>query len=172
MTKGLRCPSCDTTINRRVIHDWIVNKKAPYLNCINAFCSTRWKRAVLEANAAQFLGEAKKPKTAAPKAKTPKEVVSPKAMSAADIPVVNKGNWLDRIRGIARHRVKAHGVVAIDDLRQWADQHNDHPPYPSTWGSVFQPAEWKKVSRKRSSYASSRSRKINVWTLVQQAVTA
>lgn len=183
MTKGLRCPNCDSTVHRKTVHDWLVNKTAPYLNCNNVFCNTRWKRAVLEANAAQFLGTEKKEDKKPELKPVAKEVVAPKVMSAATIPVVTKPKpvtkaktshtketWLDRVRTIARHRAKVNGVVAIDDLRKWADLHNDHPPYKSSWGSVFQPTEWKKVSLKRSSYTSSRSRKINVWALVKQTV--
>lgn len=192
MTKGLRCPNCDHTTHRKTVHDWLVNKTAPYLNCNNVFCNTRWKRAVLEANADQFSGEVKKEDKKPELKPVVKEVVLPKAFIAAVTvstvkPVVpkkpvpkafvstvktghTKETWLDRVRTIARHRAKVNGVVAIDDLRKWADLHNDHPPYKSSWGSVFQPTEWKKVSLKRSSYTSSRSRKINVWALVKQTV--
>lgn len=178
MTKGLCCPNCDTTIHRKTVHEWIVNKKAPYLNCTNAFCNTRWKRSVLEERLSTFTGEvkAKAPK----KKKKPAEApVAAKAMSAADIPVRRKKtyprvrrpamrkdqSWLDRIRQVAIQFATINGAVSVDDLRVWADENHMQPPYSSSWGAVFQSTVWKKVSQKNSSYSKSRSRKISVWAL-------
>jgi len=175
MTKGLRCPNCDTTINRRVVHDWIVNQKGAHLQCKNAFCNTRWKRSTLQANAHQFTGEATK--QPAPKPVLPAEVkaaavvVTPtRRQSMRTVTRANKNDWLRRIRKIARGHAKKHGVVSIDVLRRWADKNNDHPTSSSTWGSVFQPSTWAVVSKMPSSYASSRSRKVSVWALKSELV--
>jgi len=163
MTKGLRCPNCDTTINKKVVLDWLLNKKTQFIRCNNTFCNTRWNRNVLEKHKAEFLGEDEPVKVSvpAPKPKPVEKVVAKAARPSAH----NKETWLARVRKIAAHRAKAHGVVSIDDLRVWADLHNDHPVSSSVWGSVFQPSEWKRVSQKNSSYAKSRSRKITVWAL-------
>lgn len=175
MTKGLRCGNCDSTIHRKVVLDFILNQKAPYLRCKNTFCNVRWKRSVLEQHKAQFLGE-DETKTEAKTPEVKKEVKRERieVRRPAKAPKKKKKRtepWLDRIRKIARGHVKVHGVVSVDDLRVWADIHNDQPSHPSVWGSVFQGDEWKKVSEKRSKYSSARSRKITVWALRQpQAV--
>lgn len=179
MTKGLRCPNCDTTINRKVVHDWVHNKTAPFLNCANQFCNVRWTRAALMANADRFSGEAAaKPATpkTAPKpkpveVKAPKPVVvtrvakAPKKATPASVAKVAKKAWLRRIRKVAKGHAKKHGVVSIDVLRRWADDNNDHPKSPSAWGSVFQTDDWKAVSTMRSTYSSNRSRMVKVWAL-------
>ena len=173
MTKGLRCPNCDTTINRRAVNDWLVNKKTKTLNCTNAFCNTSWRRSVLEKHAAQFIGEVKP--TVAKPAPRPKPVEArvrrPVRRAVAKVaPASKPGSWLDRIRTVAQHHANIHGVVSIDDLRLWADIHKDLPTSSSAWGSVFHGAQWRKVSQKNSTYAKSRSRKISVWSLKAVAV--
>ena len=172
MTKGLRCPNCDITINKKVVHDWLVNQKGPYLRCKNSFCNTRWSRSVLEAHRAELFGEA----SPAPKAVV-KAVSTPPPLPVEAVAAVRPSppkpapkspagsRWLDRIRSIAKHHAQTKGVVAIDDLRLWADIHNDHPPSNSMWGSVFHGVHWKRVKQKSSTYTASRSRKVNVWAL-------
>ena len=172
MTKGLRCPNCDTTINKRVVLDFLLNKKTPHIRCNNAFCNVRWSRTALEAHKAVFLGE-DTPKTVvkvpAPKPKpVEKKVVAKKVTTPTKIkrPAIFKNeSWLDRIRAVARQIAKAKGVVSADELRTWADIHYMQPGSSSAWGSVFQSDQWKKVSQKKSAYAKSRSRKITVWAL-------
>lgn len=173
MTKGLRCPNCDSTINKKVVLDFLLNQKAPHLRCKNAFCNVRWKRSVLEKYKDQLLGEAAKP---APKPKpkpAPARVEDRTAVTMpyperfwARRPAMHKGQtWLDRIRFVARQYAEHNGVVSIDDLREWADKYYMQPESPSAWGSVFQGDEWKRVSQKNSGYRKSRSRKITVWAL-------
>ena len=175
MIKGLRCPNCDTTVHKDTIIDFLLNKKASHLRCKNAFCNIRWNRSALEANKAQFLGSP-------PPKPTPKPVEAPVKVAVVKmtlpahlttdvvkrvaVPVApTTGNWLDRIRTIAQHHAQTNGVVSIDDLRLWADIHKDHPTSSSSWGSVFQGDQWKKVSEKNSTYTKSRSRKVSVWAL-------
>lgn len=182
MEKGLRCPNCDTTINRKVVHDWITNKKGPFLDCPNQFCNVRWRRSVLEANAAIFSGQAvakssapapKKVETKAAPKPTPKPVAAKAVATPTNVTKVSKvakKAWLRRIRKVAKGHAKKHGVVSIDVLRRWADNNNDHPESPSAWGSIFQTDDWRAVSTMRSTYSSNRSRMVKVWALVQQAV--
>lgn len=176
MTKGLRCPNCDTTIHRKTVHDWIVNKRASYLRCGNQFCNVRWSRKVLKANEDQFSGKAKpapkKPKKAAeskpipiPRPVTTKVVIKRPARRTDT-------SWQDKIRIVARQFAEQNGVVSVDDLRKWADKNHLQPPNSSSWGSVFQNGEWKKVSQKRSSYSSARSRKVTVWALKHRKAVA
>ena len=167
MTKGLRCPNCDTTIHRKTVHDWMVNKKTPYLSCKNAFCNTRWRRAVLERHAAEFSGEVKatapKPKKVAAESIVIKKVTRPTRVRR---PAMRTDQtWSDRIRIVARQFASINGTVSVDDLRSWADKNYMQPPSSSAWGSVFRGEHWKKVSKKRSSYAKSRSRQVSVWAL-------
>jgi len=162
MSKGLRCPNCDTTINRKVVHDWIVNKKALHLQCPNQFCNTRWKRSVLQANSAMFSGEDKKVAAKpSPRVKAPPKPAERKV--AARKVTTPQGRWLDRIRKIARGHAKKHGVVSVDVLRRWADANKDHPENPSIWGSVFHGDEWRAVTKTNSTYSSNRSRQVTVW---------
>jgi len=172
MTKGLRCPNCDTTINKRVVLDFLLNKKTPHIRCNNAFCNVRWSRTALEAHKAVFLGEdspmtvvkvpAPKPKPVEKRAVV-KNVAPPIKVVR---PTIRKGeDWIDRIRAVARQIAKAKGVVSADELRTWADDHHLQPGSSSAWGSVFQSDQWKNVSQKNSSYVKSRSRKITVWAL-------
>ncbi len=164
MTTGLRCPNCDTTINRRVVSDWLVNKKDAHLNCSNMFCNTRWSRAVLEQHADKFLGEVKAPEPKKAEDPTPVVHIEETTVPARTAPACTTSRgWLERIRKAALHHTTVHGVVSIDDLRVWADAHEDHPPSPSTWGSVFYGEQWMKVGEKRSSYSKSRARKVSVW---------
>jgi hypothetical protein len=176
MTKGLRCPNCDTTIHRKTVHDWLVNQTAPYLRCSNAFCNVRWKREVLEAHKDQFLGETKKSEPEPTITEREAEEViekivakrdpTPPALPKPPTPTAKTSvNWLRRMRAAARHISQTRGSVAIDDLRAWADHRGDHPEHHSMWGSVFQSDEWEKVGRRASSHAPSRSRQINVWSL-------
>jgi hypothetical protein len=170
-----------------VVHDWIHNKTAPFLDCANQFCNTRWRRAVLEANAALFSGGTPAPVAPKPAPKPPVKTEAPKPVvvtKVAKAPVkatptnvskVAKKAWLRRIRKVAKGHAKTHGVVSIDVLRRWADNNNDHPESPSAWGSIFQTGDWKAVSTMRSTYSSNRSRTVKVWALVAAtpvAVTA
>lgn len=168
MTKGLRCPNCDSTIHRKTVHDWIVNKKASFLNCKNTFCNTRWKRSVLEEHASEFSGvEKPEPPPKPTPVERPAERITPKTVfKKVKRPAVWKSEtWADRIRHVARQYASINGEVCIDDLRVWADINHMQPPTSSSWGSVFQGNEWNKVSRKCSSYAKSRSRQVSVWAL-------
>jgi len=144
-----------------------VNKKAPYLNCKNAFCNTRWKRSVLEEHAAEFSGAAKPtPKPPEPKAQPAERATQKKPAKRVKRPAMLKNqSWADRIRHVARQFATINGNVCSDDLRVWADQNYMQPLSSSAWGSVFQGSEWKKVDQKRSTYPKSRSRKISVWEL-------
>lgn len=164
MSKGLRCPNCDTTINRKVVHDWIVNKRAPHLQCPNQFCNTRWQRSVLQANAVMFSGGADKV-VAKPSSRVKAPPKPAERKVAARKVTTPQGRWLDRIRKIARGHAKKHGVVSVDVLRRWADINKDYPENPSIWGSVFQGSEWQVVSKMNSTYSSNRSRQVSVWVL-------
>lgn len=169
MTKGLRCPNCDTTINKKAVLDWLLNKKTQYLRCNNAFCNTRWNRNVLEKHKAEFLGEPEPVKVSvpAPKPKVEEVVVKKTTKKAPTRSSVTRKSetWLDRIRSVARQVAKVKGVVSVDDLRTWADVHCMQPSSTSAWGSVFQGDTWKKVSQKNSTYSKSRSRRVTVWAL-------
>ncbi|MGE3483627.1 MAG: hypothetical protein AB7L09_02725 [Nitrospira sp.] len=188
MEKGLRCPNCDTTINRRTVHDWISNKTVPHLRCANQFCNVQWSRDVLLANAHLFSGELApepedpvkdsvpdevipEPKVttpSAPELTTPDtvDVTPPDAvMGVESTPKKSKNDWLTRVRKIARGHAKAHGIVSIDVLRRWSDENNDRPESSSAWGAVFQTDEWESVSTMRSTYRSNRSRNVKVWSL-------
>ena len=172
MTKGLRCPNCDTTVHRKTVHDWIVNKTAPYLQCPNQFCNVQWRRGVLEKNAHLFNGA--KPARAEPAKKTPvTEVKAPVstpvyATKVAKAPTkarTDRERWLERVRKVARGHAKTKGVVSIDVIRRWADENNELPDSPSAWGSVFQTDEWERVGKMNSTYKSNRSRQVTVWKL-------
>ena len=172
MTKGLRCPNCDTTINRKTVHDWIVNKNSPHLNCANVFCNTRWARAVLEANAAHFAGEVSVLPPPLEKAEPPhvKTPAPPPLPGLPKVSVPSKADWLQRVREVALSHAKAKGVVTIDDLRRWADAHDDQPKSPSGWGPVFQAEGWEAVSEQRSTYSSNKSRMVKVWAIAAPAM--
>jgi len=58
------------------------------------------------------------------------------------------------------------GSVSADDLRRYADKHNDQPGHVNAWGSVFRGAGWRMVGRMKSTIPSNHAREIKVWRWV------
>jgi len=80
----------------------------------------------------------------------------------------NNQSWIERIRAVARQISMASGSVSADDLRKWADKHNDQPGHVNAWGSVFRGAGWVVVGRVKSTTPTCHAREIKVWRWVPE----
>jgi hypothetical protein len=55
---------------------------------------------------------------------------------------LHNAEWLHWIRREAERIAKFRGLVAVDELRWYADQHHRQPYHPNAWGTVFSEDHW------------------------------
>jgi len=72
--------------------------------------------------------------------------------------------WLERARKQARMIDMVYAKVSSADVREWADETNDHPDHPNAWGALFRGGGWRCVGRVKTRHADGHAREIKLWT--------
>ena len=75
----------------------------------------------------------------------------------------NNLSWVERMREVAREISQNQGYVCADDLRRYANKHNDQPGHVNGWGAVFRAPGWVAIGRKKSTTPTAHARWIMVW---------